>query len=178
MKKSLIVLLMLTLIYGIPSFVVVMAQEATTTAKPNSYELFWPLSAGKVLGEPFYTLKSAKENFRGIFIFSDIKKAEYSITLSDKRLLEAEKLFLEKGDKDNGRKTLEASQKFRDGAIEKYKKVKAAGKNTIELHRILDSFLKRQKMLLTYMMSVISEDQKNYFKEVITKLNLSISSLQ
>lgn len=61
-------------------------------AEVNSFELFWPLVAGKVPGDSLYSLKRLKENARGSLIFSPIKKAEYLAFLATKRVLEAEKL--------------------------------------------------------------------------------------
>lgn len=176
MKKVILILVIFAFYYSVPVYLV-KAEEVSKPAKPNSYELFWPLSPGKVSGEPFYSLKLAKENFRGVFVFSDLKRAEYEIMLSDKRVLEAEKLFLEKDDKINGRKTLESAQGLRDAAIEKYRKTKKENKNTTQLKIIIGSSLSRQKTVLTYMASIISEDQKKYFKEVINHLDSSFSSL-
>ena len=59
----------------------------------NSYELFWPITAGKVAGEPFYGLKLFKEKVRGSFIFGKFQKASYALFLTTKRVVETEKLI-------------------------------------------------------------------------------------
>lgn len=59
----------------------------------SSYELFWPISAGRVMGDPLYFVKTLKENIQGLIIFGAPKKAEYAVLLSTKRLVEAEKLI-------------------------------------------------------------------------------------
>ena len=74
----------------------------------NSYEIFWPVVAGKVQGDSLYSLKLLKEQVRGLFIISDSKKAEYFSFLSTKRLVEFEKLVLVKKDYDNAARTLKA----------------------------------------------------------------------
>ena len=64
----------------------------------NSFELFWPLSAGKTLESNVYWLKQAKENLRGALIFGPAPKTNYDVFLATKRLLEAEKLLKENKD--------------------------------------------------------------------------------
>jgi hypothetical protein len=59
----------------------------------NSFELFWPMSAGKTMQSKVYFLKTLKEKVRGIFIFGSAQKADYNIFLSIKRMLEAEVLM-------------------------------------------------------------------------------------
>lgn len=87
----------------------VSSQETSPSAQPskpvNSYELFWPLVAGKTEGDSSYFLKTLKENLRGMLIFGPGKKAEYAVLLGTKRVLEAEKL-VDKGSQDLATKTL------------------------------------------------------------------------
>lgn len=79
-----------------------LAQSPAQTPTPfptqtpfNSYEAFWPMVAGKTLGDPLYFLKSLKESLRGILVFGSVQKADYSVFLGTKRVLEAEKLLKE-----------------------------------------------------------------------------------
>jgi len=90
----------------------VFAQDADTPTSDianieevNSFELFWPVVAGKTTGEPLYFLKSLKEKVRGWFIFGASQKAEYAVFLATKRVVEAEKLINE-GKNDLADKTL------------------------------------------------------------------------
>ncbi|MBI2268206.1 MAG: hypothetical protein HYU80_02020 [Candidatus Blackburnbacteria bacterium] len=85
----------------------------TPTVVPvNSFELFWPLVAGKTEGDSFYSLKLIKEQVQGWFIFDGSKKADYQVFLGTKRVLESEKLIKESKAK-NAEKTLErASSNF------------------------------------------------------------------
>lgn len=88
MKKSLVALLVL-LVVGTTS----------VSATVNSYELFYPMVAGKTVADGFvYKLKILKENIRGSLIFGPTQKANYNVYLATKRLLEAEKLLVEKKD--------------------------------------------------------------------------------
>lgn len=61
----------------------------------NSFELFWPMVAGKSRGESLYSLKLFKEKIRGWLIFRPDLKANYEVFLGTKRVLEAEKLLNE-----------------------------------------------------------------------------------
>ena len=72
--------------------------EETNVASPsatpiNSFELFWPLVAGKTRGDSMYFLKIWKENIRGLLIFGAPQKADYQTLRGTKRVLEVESLF-------------------------------------------------------------------------------------
>lgn len=63
------------------------------TKEINSFEYFWPVVAGKVRGDRFYSLKRFKENLQGMLIFNKVSKAEYHSFLATKRIVESEKLI-------------------------------------------------------------------------------------
>ncbi len=76
--------------------------KAAETAKPspspvatpaNSFELFWPMVAGKTMQSKVYFLKTLKEKIRGFFIFGSAQKANYDIFIGIKRMLESEVLM-------------------------------------------------------------------------------------
>lgn len=142
----------------------------------NSFELFWPVSAGRVMGDKLYTFKILKENLRGVFIFNDLKKAEYNITLSEKRTVEAEKLFLVNKDTVNGINTLSEAQKKRETALDLIMESKS--KNTSDVKsRMINSF-KNQKLLLEFMPTEIPEGQKSAVEENITSINNILKKLE
>ncbi|EKD94522.1 MAG: hypothetical protein ACD_26C00034G0057 [uncultured bacterium] len=88
--------------YLVPS---VFAQKITQEKETvNSFELFWPLVAGKTKVDNYYSLKLFKEKMRGLLIFGKPQKADYSLFISTKRILEAEKLSNE-GKKDSSIET-------------------------------------------------------------------------
>lgn len=89
----------------------VYAEDATSSTK-STYEAFWPLTAGRTIGDPLYFLKIFKEDLREIFIFGSPRKAEYAVFIGTKRVLEADKL-LKEGNKDFTDKTLiNAAEQF------------------------------------------------------------------
>ena len=68
-------------------------KTATSGGSINTFELFWPVVAGKTLDQPYYFLKDFKEKLRGLLIFGNPQKADYNMLLATKRLLEADKLI-------------------------------------------------------------------------------------
>ena len=157
---------------------VVSLSPSPTTAPVDSYKLFWPVTAGKVMGDSMYFLKTLKENLRETFIFSDIKKADYNMTLSEKRTVEAEKLFLDKKDHSNGKSSLEAAQAKREKAVSLLEKAQKDGRNIIDgWNRMISSF-GRQLTLITYLSSQVPDEQKAVLSESASKLNSILSSLQ
>ncbi len=88
MKKSLVAI-----------FVFLIIGTSNVSAAVDSYELFYPMVAGKTVADGFiYKLKILKENIRGSLIFGTVQKENYNVYLATKRLLEAEKLLTDKKD--------------------------------------------------------------------------------
>lgn len=58
----------------------------------TTYEMFWPLVAGKVPGDRFYGLKVWRDKLMYSLLFGSLKKSEYLKKMANKRLLEVEKL--------------------------------------------------------------------------------------
>lgn len=82
--------------------------EATTqqeVGEISSFEMFWPVVAGRTKGDSVYFLKTLKEKVRGLLIFGKAQKADYLVFLSVKRVVESEKLLMS-GKKDLANDTL------------------------------------------------------------------------
>lgn len=86
-------------------------ETATPSSEITSFELFWPIVAGKTIDDPLYGLKTLKEKVREFFIFGKAQKADYHIFLVTKRVVEAEKLIGE-GKKELAIKTLDKAIAF------------------------------------------------------------------
>lgn len=149
-----------------------------TAAPVDSYKLFWPITAGKVMGESMYSLKILKENIRGFFVFSELKKSEYNMTLSEKRTVEAEKLFVANKDYVNGRTTLDIAHMKREMARDLLDEAQKDGKNVIDLKRRLISSFERQKELLAYVAIQVPDEQKAILTENVSKLDSVLATLQ
>lgn len=86
--------------------------EEVMIEEVNSFELFWPMVAGRTRGDSLYAVKRIKEKVRGWLIFGQAEKADYAVFLGTKRVLEVEKLLGE-GKNDLANKTMEdAKEQF------------------------------------------------------------------
>lgn len=157
-------------------------EESTESAqhveKVNSYELFWPIVAGKAMGEPLYFLKSLKESIREFLIFSAFKKAEYNITLSEKRTVEAEKLLMDKKDYENGKKSLAAAQTRREKALTLLKKAEESGQSVADLKNRFVGSLEKQRALLLYIGTQVPDEQREVIETNVDSLNSVLAQLQ
>ncbi len=152
-------------------------QEQPSVVKVSSSELFWPITAGTVMGETLYSLKSLKENLRGLIIFGNVKKADYLITLSEKRLVEAEKLFVEKKDYSNGRKSLEESQLKAQEFVNAIEKSEALGEYVVEVKLRVVRSLEKQKALSSYLVTQVPDDQKEIVKKNLVELDTILAKM-
>lgn len=151
--------------------------EQPSVVKVSSSELFWPITAGAVMGEMLYPLKSLKENLRGLIIFGNVKKADYLITLSEKRLIEAEKLLVEKKDYNNGRKSLEESQLKAQEFVKAIEKSEAGGEYVVEVKLRAVRSLEKQKALGTYLATQVPDEQKEIVKKNLADLDTILAKM-
>lgn len=137
----------------------------------NSFEMFWPIVAGRTMGDPLYFLKTFKEKLREVLLFSNFKKADYNIMLSVKRTVEAEKLLVENKDLTNAKATLVEAQAKRDRAFDFINKAKAEGKLVEDLINTLDNSLEKQELLLISIKPKINQDFVQTIDDNISQLN-------
>lgn len=176
-KKLLFYLFVFFLVF--PSF----AQAKTPAPSPSpepidSFTLFWPIVAGTVRGEALYPLKQLKETIREFLIFSDYRKADYNITLSVKRVVEAEKLFVQLKDYKNAAASLEEAQRKRERALMFIEKAQAGGKVVTDLKNTLAAILEKQKKVLFSLETVVPEAERGSISQDLTKIDALLSKLQ
>ena len=146
-------------------FAVALPVSAKTTLSPtlnveiNAFELFWPIVAGKVQGDSFYSLKTFKERVREILIIGESKKSEYFSFLSTKRLVEYGELVLNRKDFENANKTLS-----------EYKENLGKGNN-------LEVF-EKQKLYFGLILEKVDESQKSAVKEGLSTLDSRIEDFR
>lgn len=157
--------------------VVTPSPSPTPISRVDSYQLFWPISAGRVMGDPLHFLKNLKENLRGILIFGDYNKAIYDITLSEKRLVEAEYLFMVKKDYVNGKRAIDASKQNLEKAVSLSNKVVDQTKIT-DLKVKLSASLEKQRKLLNYLASQASDENKKVLAAQEDYISNTLSDLQ
>lgn len=81
------------------------SSSAQIDISQKSFEIFWPLVAGKTIDQSMYYFKNLKEQLRGMLIFGQPQKADYAVLLSTKRFLEVVQLT-EEGKTDWANKTM------------------------------------------------------------------------
>lgn len=153
------------------------SEDVSTTETVSSFELFWPIVAGKVKGEGLYFLKSFKEKLRELIILSPYKKADYNITLSEKRLIEGEYLLVHKQDEKNAKISFDNAKKKREKALDFMEKAQSNGQVITDLKNAFTSSLEKQKSLLIY----LSSTQTNYqsiLQEDNAHVNFVLSQLE
>lgn len=126
----------------------------------TSFEVFWPITAGKVEGESMYWLKRIKEKISGKLIFSETKKSKYRLTLSKKRLLEAEKLLLDKKDYPRAQNTLSESTKELQKSVQSVLKAKEDGKNVNDLNSEINETGQKESDFLKDLISKVPQEQQ------------------
>ncbi len=162
-------LLSLLLLFGfialvvVPNYSLVFSQSPTPEEKKaevSSFEMFWPIAAGKTRGNAIYPLKLLKEQLRELVIFSNYKKTDYNIVLVEKRIVEAEKLIND-ADYANAKETLSDARQKRDKVISLLKKVEESGQSNSNLKDRFISSLEKQAALLKFINGKVPENQKS-----------------
>lgn len=148
-----------------------------TPGPVDSYDLFWPISAGRVAGDPLYFLKSLKESVRELLVFGDYKKAEYNITLAEKRLLESEYLFKVKKDLENaGVSVIQAKSKMEKAVL--YVGKSEDSSDIGALQRKLSLSADKQRRLLNYLITLGDKEQTKEMSDYEDYLSSLLSNPQ
>ena len=169
--KSLLKLLLISFFVFGCGVNIVMAQTPTPTVQEvNSYELFWPVVAGRVMGEPMYSLKAFKENIRGLLMSGSRKKFSYNVQLAEKRAVEAEKLYLVDKKYPEAEKTLQILQNKISQANKNYQIAESDGGSVADLKSTFKLSLEKQQKLLTYLSAKIPQDNVTKVKESLAQI--------
>lgn len=152
------------------------ALATTPPPKVDSFELFWPIVAGKVRGDSFYSLKLLKEKVRESLIFSSSKRADYKINISEKRLVEVEALF-KKGDFINGAKSIEDLKKAWEHVINLINETSTSGLDVITLKTKFVSSLDKQSLVLKGLSLNLKDSQKLEIEKLLELVKKTSSSL-
>jgi hypothetical protein len=147
-------------------------------SKFDSYDVFWPIVAGKTMGDKLFSLKMMKERVREMLIFSSFRKADYNITLSEKRLVEAEKLYLEKSDYKNAQKSVEESHRKAEKAYGLIKKAEGEGRYVVDLKNAMKQSFAKKKRLVKYLIIKVPEDQKKYLEDYVSKIDSAVGGME
>lgn len=155
----------------------IMALESPSPAIPTAaetidvYAMFWPLVPGRTMGDSMYPLKLLKETIGDWLSVGDIKKAEYYITLSEKRILETNKLFINDKDYNNGAKTLELNQQYLKKTFDLIKKAEKAQQKVDSVKGKFTTSLENQEKIFKLIQSQVPDDQKGQFNKAMENIN-------
>lgn len=182
MKFKSLVLAALIFLFAVPVFLnPALARHGTAgdpTQKIITFDLFWPIAPGKVMGDGLYTLKSLKEKVREMFIFSSYQKADYNIVLVEKRFAEAEKLLVDNKDFNNFGKTLEAANSKRARVLDLLHDLESDGIDTANLKERFEGSLEDQRALLMYWQTLGNEGAKSAIDKDSEAIASALSNLQ
>ena len=124
-----------------------------------SYDIPYP---GILPDNPLYFLKAVRDNLIGYLITDSVKKAEYNLLQSDKRLAASQKL-LEEGKINLSVTTLSKSGNYFYNAIEKAADAKNKGQDAnLILDKLLQASKKHQKIIFEMTQSLKGDKQKMY----------------
>lgn len=175
--RNLIISLAIVLsIILVPSFT-----SAHETGDPNHthetvdvYGMFWPIVPGTTVADSTFFLKQIRETFSGLFKTSNLAKAEYQTELSEKRFVEAFKLF-EAKDYDNAFKSLQMNQENRKVALEAKRKAKEANQDVLGVSTEMVKSLENQQKALVFIQSQVPQNEQTQLQPQIDQLTLQIS---
>ena len=167
-KKIVVVFASLALVAGVgANFALAQEEVARPVEELSSFELFWPVTAGRTKEDSLYSLKLFKERVRGMVIFGSFKKVDYDIFLTTKRVIEAEALF-NSGKQDLANKTLDLAINRLGDAQKRIEKIDATDKAGV----IVDRVNNRLNNLEVFLPRLISQNEasRDKLQEILDKV--------
>ena len=161
-----------------------MVKEATssmskgTEADVSSYELFYPIVAGMVQGDFWYFLKNFREGFAEKVTFGEVKKSEYHLVLSKKRLVEAEKLLLVKKDQKKAEQSLQGSVDEIKLSLELAQTAQSKGKRVRDLYNMISQDASKEVLFLGIMKNRVSQDAQPALQKTQETVGSVIAQIQ
>lgn len=149
---------------------------STAPREINSFELFWPVTAGKTLGDSFYWLKILKEDIRGALIFGKAQKSDYQTFRVTKRIVEAEKL-LNDGKNDLATSSLSAAFNLLGSVKSSWAEAKEKDEVVVAVKDNISKQLGNLKTFLTYLSPKYSGEVKVKIDQNNQRVQEIISSL-
>jgi len=160
--KNILLIVILLMFFLNPTIVLAKENDATQSAEVIEiveYELPYP---GLLPDNPLYYLKAIRDNLLKFFITDPLRKTEFDLLQSDKRL-GAAKMLLAKGRNELAITTLSKSGNYFDDAISQIQIARKQGK---DIKPLLDNLLNSSKKH----QQVISEMEKNQKDDVLLSL--------
>lgn len=140
-------------------------KEEYDFTKMTTYEMFWPIVAGKVPGDRFYNLKLWRDKLVSYLFFSQVKKSEYFKQLANKRLVEAERLLELQRYSFFPETIADSSRNLKEGVI-----LLSSAEETPQMAWLKGEYVKdlqKHLVVLQRMKEKVKEDQKQVIEETI-----------
>lgn len=141
---------------AILSFIFILTLVPFTFAQTNNTELPYP---GLLPDSPIYFLKIMRDKVKGFFFFGEDGKAQYALTLAEKRLSEA-KALADKGEDELASTTAEQAGIENENAQEHLAKAEAEGKDVATIVNRLAANSARQQAVLARVLEKAPEQAK------------------
>lgn len=148
--------------------------NSTSAGSVDVASLFWPIVPGTTVADGTFFLKQIKEALTGMIKFGNIDKAKYYTELSEKRIVEANKLIQEKN-YPSALKSLKMSEEMRKTALSSKKKAVESKEEALDLINQMVASFEKQKQVLEYFSVAMPADQKATVDEFIKNIGLQTS---
>lgn len=134
----------------------------------STYELFWPVVAGKTRGDSLYSLKRLKEKLLGLLVFGEAKKTGYNLDLATKRILEADELS-SRDDSGNAIKSLSEAVENIKEASEKWSEVEQPEQYLVQINE-MNNRLENMQIFLNGKISDTDGELKQTYEQLLTEV--------
>lgn len=143
----------------------------------SSYELFYPVTAGKLPGDFLYILKIFRENIIGVLTFDAKRKVEYKTILSQKRLVEAEALLNQKNYEESLSLITNCVNKYSQ-AVQSAKEIKEENGNFQNIYSYLTDEGEKELVFLTRLSKQFPEQNQKQLSKDTARLEKSIQEIK
>lgn len=161
--KKLIIFLIIFSFFLVSPAVLAQTNETPIPTTDTQTELTGP---GVLPDSPFYFFKSLTEGVREVFVFGEDNKANYSLTLADKRLSEARALA-NKGKGELAAKTAEKAADKNEEGQRHVEKAMSEGKDVATIVERLAANSARQQAVLAKVLEKVPEQAKAAIQRAI-----------
>lgn len=153
------------------------ADGPTPTPTPKSkvdYNLPYP---GILPDSPLYFIKAVRDRVFEFFISDPVKKSEYYLLLSDKRL-NTGLFLLDKGKTDQAVSTIEKGEKYLEKSLAEFDKSKAAGKDVAPVLAKLSLAVLKHEEVLNEILEKVPDSAKPGIRNALEKSQKGVERIK
>jgi len=180
LKNIFVPLLSLALLFATTTTILALTPPLPTPTPPrptSSYELFWPIVAGKLPNDPLYFLKSFKEQISLILSFDSLKKSDLYLELSKKRLVETEAL-INQSNLPLAAQTIEKSALLLENSVQIIKQTNTESSKLNEIKQRIIREGDNELYFLNLLTEKLHQDEQAPFQDASEKFKQSLENLK